>query len=465
MMNAGPSREEATRLLAVSPPEASYDFVVIGGGSGGIAAARRAASYGARVALIESGALGGTCVNVGCVPKKIMWYGAEIAQTMRDAAGYGFRVEAAAHDWPALAAARNAVVERLNAVYGRLLDNSGVTVIHGQAQLPEAGFVQVGTRRLRAAHTLLATGGRPWRPALPGSQLGIDSDGFFELRERPQRVVIVGGGYIAVELAGILTALGSAVTVIGRDSRLLPRFDEMISEGVGEALCGQGVELLLNRRIQALDGRLGALELRLEDGHWVRDLDQVIWATGRSPNVEGLGLEALGVRQLRGIVTDDQDRTSVKGLYAVGDCTGRHLLTPVAIARGRALADRLFGGRSEARVELDMIPTVIFAHPPVGTVGMTETEARAAYGEAIKVYTTRFTPLYYGPLPHRASVRMKLICKGNEERVVGLHVVGDGADELLQGFAVALRMGACKSDFDRTIAIHPTVAEELVTMR
>lgn len=465
-MNPDAAPTEVSTPVAPSlDTDAIYDFVVIGGGSGGVAAARRAALHGARVALIEQGSLGGTCVNVGCVPKKLMWYGAEIAQALRDAAGYGFRVEAALHDWPALVAARNTVVQRLNEGYGRMLDSSGVTVIRGRALLSEPGCVQVGDRRLRAARILLATGGRPWRPLLPGSDLGIDSDGFFDLPERPRRVVIAGGGYIAVELAGILAALGSAITVIGRDARLLPRFDGMISDAVGEALSRHGVELLLNQRIHTLAGQQGDFEVHLEGGRRIQGADQVIWATGRSPNVEGLGLEALGVCQQAGIITDDCDATNVAGLHAVGDCTGRHLLTPVAIARGRALADRLFGGRPETRVALDMIPTVIFAHPPVGTVGMTEAEARAAHGEAIKVYTSHFTPLYYGPLPHAMSTHMKLVCKGPEELVLGLHVVGHGADELLQGFAVALRMGARKSDFDRTIAIHPTVAEEFVTMR
>jgi glutathione reductase (NADPH) len=464
-MNPTPHQQEAAQPPAICAAEAPYDLVVIGGGSGGVAAARRAASYGARVALIEQGALGGTCVNVGCVPKKLMWYGAEIAQTLRDAPGYGFHVGATTHDWSALVAARNAVVHRLNEVYGRMLDGAGVTVIRGRALIPEAGFVQVGDRRLRATHTLIATGGRPLRPALSGSELGIDSDGFFELQERPQRVLIIGGGYIAVELAGILASLGSVVTLVGRSARLLPRFDEMIGEAVGAVLREQGVELLLSRKIHALTEQSGALELHLEDGHRVRGFDQVIWATGRSPNVDGLGLEALGVQQQGGIMTDDLDSTNLAGLYAVGDCTGRHLLTPVAIACGRALADRLFGGRPEARVELDLIPTVVFAHPPVGTVGLSEDEARATYGEEIKVYTTRFAPLYYGPLSHRVNTHMKLVCKGTEERILGLHVVGDGADEMLQGFAVALRMGACKRDFDRTIAIHPTGAEEFVTMR
>ncbi|AXQ27723.1 glutathione-disulfide reductase [Solimonas sp. K1W22B-7] len=452
----------------VAPPRsaaAPYDLVVIGGGSGGVAAARRAAAHGARVALVEQGRLGGTCVNVGCVPKKLMWYGAQIARTLREAAGYGFRLDGGMHDWAALVAARERVVARLNEVYAGMLERSGVEVLSGRATLADARHVRIGERSLAAAQVLIATGGQPWRPALPGSERGIDSDGFFRLQERPERVLLIGSGYIAVELAGVLAALGSVVTLVCRDRRLLGRFDELLGESVEEALRDQGVTLVTGAGITGLAGGAGSYELALTDGRQLGKFDEVIWATGRRPNVEDLGLEALGLSPRAGIVTDHREFTGVAGLYAVGDCTGEHLLTPVAIARGRALADRLFGGHAEAQVELDLIPSVIFAHPPLATVGLSEAQARSRYGEAVKVYSSRFAPLYYGPLEHKVQARMKLVCEGAEERVVGLHVAGDGADELLQGFAVALRMGACKRDFDRTIAIHPTVAEELVTLR
>lgn len=442
-----------------------YDLVVIGGGSGGVAAARRAAAHGARVALIERDRLGGTCVNVGCVPKKLMWYGAEIAQALHDAPGYGFRLAEFGHHWQDLVDARERTVAQLNAVYAGLLERSGVQVLSGRARLADGSTVVVGDRALRTSQVLIATGGRPWRTPLPGRELGIDSDGFFALRERPRRVLLIGGGYIAVELGGILAALGSAVTIVARQERLLSRFDAMLGEGVAEVLRAKGVQLLLKTGLARLSAAAGGHAAQLDDGRILQGFDSVIWATGRTPNVEDLGLEALGIATQGGIAVDALNRSSHAGIHAVGDCTGRHLLTPVAVACGRALADRLFGGLPEARVDLELVPTVVFAHPPLGSVGLSEAEARARHGEAVKVYSSRFAPLYYGVLEHKIQARMKLVCVGAEEHVVGLHVMGDGADELLQGFAVALRMGAPKRDLDQTLAIHPTVSEELVTLR
>ncbi len=445
--------------------DSPYDFVVLGGGSGGIAAARRAAQHGARVALLEPGRLGGTCVNQGCVPKKIMWHAAQLAHAFEDAAGYGFTVGAARHDWPKLKAAREAYIARLNGIYRANLEKDGVQLLQGRGRLRDAQQVEVNGQILRAPHLLIATGGRPERPQIPGAELGIDSDGFFALDHCPARVAVVGGGYIAVELAGMLRALGAQVTLLVR-GQLLRNFDRMLADALLEAMRAQGIELRLGARVQSVARAGAGLRAQLQNGD-TTECDTLIWAIGRSPNSADTGLEAAGVRTDASgfIATDPFQNTSVAGVYAVGDVTGRAALTPVAIAAGRRLADRLFGGQPGRHLEYGQIPTVVFSHPPIGTVGLSEEAARTQYGEAVKVYTSRFNALYYGVLEHKTPSHMKLVTVGPEEKVVGLHVIGPGADELLQGFAVALRMGATKRDFDDTVAIHPTSAEELVTMR
>ena len=446
----------------------SYDLVVIGGGSGGLAAAQRAVEYGATAAVIERGRLGGTCVNVGCVPKKVMWSAETLAHAFHDARDYGFAVpQHIAHDWAALKTRRDAYVERLNGIYARNLDQKNIPHIVGTARMTDANTVQVGDRALSAAHLIVATGGRPSIPAIPGAELGIDSDGFFELETLPRRVAIAGAGYIAVEFAGMLRALGAEVTLFFRYDSVLRSFDAMLQESLLEALADDGITLVPRATPAALEGSAGEVSVRTEAGAEHGPFDCWIWAAGRVPETDNLGLAAAGVAtDERGYITTDAYQvTNVGHIYAVGDVTGRAQLTPVAIAAGRRLADRVFGGMEGRHLSYDSIPSVIFTHPPIGTCGMTEAEARQAHGDAVKTYTSDFVPLFYGVTDHKPRTRMKLVTVGKEEHVVGLHVIGPGADEMLQGFGVAIKMGATKADFDNTVAIHPTSAEEFVTMR
>jgi len=443
------------------------DYLVIGGGSGGIASARRAAQYGARVAVVEAARLGGTCVNVGCVPKKVMWSAAGIAETLHQAADYGFALDGVRLDWPRLVQARNAYVERLNGIYKELLDGSKVTLLRGHARFAGPDAVTVNGDTYRARHILIAAGGRPAVPALPGAQLGIDSDGFFALTEQPRRVVVIGAGYIAVELAGVLRALGSEVALTIRGDTVLRSFDTLVQGAVTGHLEAAGIAVQRGFVPAGIERRADGLAVLASDGRSVAGYDCVIWAVGRAPCSDDLGLELAGVSvDADGhIPVDAFQNTNVPGIHAVGDITGRAPLTPVAIAAGRRLADRLFDGQSERKLDYDNIPSVVFAHPPVGSVGLTEAQARAAHGDAVRIYSTRFTDMYYALGSHRPQTVAKLVCVGPEERVVGMHVVGRGADEMTQGFAVAIKMGACKRDLDDTVAIHPTASEELVLMR
>jgi glutathione reductase (NADPH) len=445
-----------------------FDLLVVGGGSGGLACAQRAAEYGARVALFEPGRLGGTCVNVGCVPKKIMWNASEIHETLGDSVDYGFDATAPGHDWPALKAKRDAYVLRLNAFYARSLASRNIEVIQDRASFIGPQLIAAAGRTLAAPHIVIATGGRPLMPSIPGATLGITSDGFFDLEERPERVAVAGSGYIAIELAGILAALGSKVALVIRGREVLKQFDALLGETALLMLRESGVDIELSCRGAALV-RLpeGGLELELHDGRRLGPLDSMIWAVGRVPNVEELCLERAGVHvSAEGfITTDDYQATNAQGIYALGDVTGRIPLTPVAIAAGRRLSDRLFGGQPERRLNYDIVPTVIFGHPPIGSVGLSEAQARARHGQAVKVFATSFVPLYNAMTIRKPHTHMKLVTVGAEEHIVGAHVIGPGADEMLQGFAVALRMGARKRDFDDTVAVHPTSAEEFVTLR
>ncbi len=446
----------------------SYDFIVIGGGSGGIAAARRAAAHGARTALVESGRIGGTCVNVGCVPKKVMWHAAHIAETLVDLPDYGFQAADGACHWPVLKARRDAYIERLNGIYDRNLAASGVDRYDGHGRLVDGHQVRVGDHLLRGDHLLVATGGRPVVPPVPGASLGITSDGFFELAERPRHAVVVGAGYIATELAGVLHALGARVTLALRKQTVLREFDNALHEVVMEQMRASGIDIVTGFAIDSVTGEPGRLVVNAVDGRRVEDIDCLLWAIGRRPNTDDLGLAEAGVdTDDNGFVrTDRFQDTSVAGIHAVGDVTGRVALTPVAIAAGRRLADRLFGGDTDAHLDYENIASVVFSHPPIGTVGLTEDEARERYGDdAVKIYQGRFTNLYYGVTTRKSPSVVKLVTTGAEERVVGCHVVGEGADEMIQGFAVAVKMGARKADFDNTVAIHPTAAEELVTLR
>ncbi|WP_018912268.1 glutathione-disulfide reductase [Thiomonas sp. FB-6] len=446
-----------------------YDYVVIGGGSGGIASANRAAMHGRRCALIEAGPIGGTCVNVGCVPKKIMWHAGQIADAIqRYGPGYGFHTGAMQLDWATLVASRGAYIERIHASYLGGLERNKVDLIRGRAHFVDARTVEVNGERLVAGHILVATGGYPARPDIPGAELGIDSDGFFALRELPRRTAIVGAGYIAVELAGVLNALGSQAHLFVRHDAPLRHFDEMLGSTLVEVMRAEGPKLHTHAVPKALRRNPdGSLELELEDGR-SHTTDCLVWAIGRHPNTASLDLQAAGVAtdSAGHVPVDDYQDTNVPGIHAVGDVTGRLALTPVAVAAGRRLSERLFNGKSDERLDYRNVPTVVFSHPPIGTVGLSEAEARAEFGDAaVTVYQSSFTAMYTAVTHARQPARMKLVCEGPRQRIVGIHGIGYGMDEMLQGFAVALKMGATKRDFDDTVAIHPTAAEEFVTMR
>jgi glutathione reductase (NADPH) len=445
-----------------------YDLIVIGGGSGGLACAQRAADYGARTLLVEAHRLGGTCVNVGCVPKKVMWNAAQIGAALHDAADYGFDIAIGRHDWGLLKQRRDAYIARLNAIYERNLDSRGVQLLRAHARLLSAHTVQAGERQVSADAIVLASGGQPLIPQLPGATLGVSSDGFFELSAAPGAVAVVGAGYIAAELTGIFAALGCRTTLVMRHEYLLRHFDAMLGEGLTQIMREEGIQIVTGSVPRSLerDGA-GLLRLRSADGRVLGPFDALVWAVGRIPSTRGMGLEGVGVAldALGHVQVDDFQCTSVPQVYAIGDVTQHAGLTPVAIAAGRRLADRLFGGQSERRLDYENVPTVVFSHPPVGTVGLSEAQARARFGERVQVFTTAFVPMYHALTTRKPRAQMKLVTSGPEQRVLGVHVLGAGADEMLQGFAVALRMGATKRDFDDTVAIHPTSAEELVTMR
>ena len=445
----------------------SFDLISVGGGSGGLACAQRAAEYGARTAVIEPKPLGGTCVNVGCVPKKVMWNAASIALGLGDARDYGFDVSAAASDWALLKTKRDAYVKRLNTIYAHNLEAKGITHVNGAARFLDAHSIEVNGERLEARHIVVATGGRPTYPKIPGAEFGISSDGFFELQQRPQRVAVVGSGYIACELATSFRELGSDVEMFIRKDHLLTQFDVMIGKSLMREMATLGIKLNPHVVPKALKADGASRTLIAEDGREFGGFDCLLWAIGREPNVEALDLYKAGVALDDDgfIATDILQNTSVRDVYAIGDVTGRAQLTPVAIAAGRRLSDRVFGNKPERHLDYELIPTVIFTHPPIGTVGATEAQARARYGDDVKVYVSDFTPMYHALTSRKVRTDMKLVCAGPEQRVVGCHIFGAGADEMLQGFAVAIRMGATKRDFDDTVAIHPTSSEELVTMR
>ncbi|MHA6962589.1 glutathione-disulfide reductase [Zobellella denitrificans] len=446
-----------------------FDYIAIGGGSGGIASANRAAMYGKKVALIEAKDLGGTCVNVGCVPKKVMWHGAQIAEAVKlYAADYGFDLELKGHDWSTLVESRQAYIGRIHQSYDRVLGNNKVTVIKGFARFRDAHTVEVNGEEITADHILIATGGEPIIPHIPGAEHGIDSNGFFELTEQPKRVAVVGAGYIAVELAGVLNALGSETHLLVRKQAPLRSFDPLLTDTLVEVMATEGPRLHPHSIPKSVEKHAdGSLTLHLENGESL-NVDCLIWAIGRRPLTKGLNLEAAGVSvdQHGYIKVDEYQNTTAPGVYAVGDNIGYVELTPVAVKAGRQLSERLFNNKPEARMDYDLVPTVVFSHPPIGTMGLTEPQARAQYGDdQVKVYSSSFTAMYTAVTRHRQPCKMKLVCAGDNERVVGIHGIGFGMDEILQGFAVAVKMGATKADFDACVAIHPTAAEEFVTMR
>jgi glutathione reductase (NADPH) len=444
-----------------------YDLLVVGGGSGGLAHAQRAAEYGARAAAIESGPLGGTCVNVGCVPKKVMWYTAQHAHYFEHAADYGFDAVVRGHDWSALKTRRDAYVKRLNGIYASNLDERGIDHVAGSGKLTDTHTVVVGDREYEADRIVIATGGRPIVPDIPGAEYGITSDGFFQLDERPERVLVAGSGYVAVELAGIFNGLGSQTQVVVRKDGIIRGFDKMLGRELMDAMQKSGIAIDTGVVPAAVEKTDSGLIMTSADGRRHGPVDCLLWAVGRAPNTAGLGLENAGVDMDDcGFVTVDKyQATNVEHICALGDVTGRVALTPVAIAAGRRLADRLYGGMEGRHLDYRLIPTVIFSHPPLGTIGLNEGTAREKFGDSVKIYKSDFTAMYYALGDKKQRTIMKLITAGHDERVVGCHIIGDGADEMMQGFAVAIRMGATKADFDNTVAIHPTSAEELVTMR
>lgn len=443
-----------------------YDLIAIGGGSGGLAVAEKAAQLGKKVAVIEASRMGGTCVNNGCVPKKVMWYAAHLAHAIDDASGFGIPVQRGATDWNRLVAGREQYVCNINNYWNNYVTDQGIEHIQGVAQFVDAHTVDINGQQYSADHIVIATGGQPIVPAVPGADLGITSDGFFQLKEQPQRVAVIGGGYIGVELAGVLRALGSDVTLVALEDRILERFDPMVSEVLGQSMCEQGIHLETGFAVTALAKDAEGIVLTSGTGKILAGYDTVIWAVGRRPNTRSLQLEAAGVDVLpNGIIpVDAYQNTNIKGVYAIGDITGKAPLTPVAIAAGRRLAERLFNKKPLLRVDYENIPSVVFSHPPIATVGITEAEACEHY-DRVSVYSTRFTPMRYALNSHATTTAMKLVCAGKEETVVGIHMVGDNVDEMLQGFAVAVKMGATKMDFDNTIAIHPSSAEELVNLK
>ncbi|KTC78200.1 glutathione-disulfide reductase [Legionella brunensis] len=446
-----------------------FDLLVLGGGSGGIASAVRAARHGANVAVVEEKHLGGTCVNLGCVPKKVMFNASTVAEMLRKSSDYGFHSVEVKLDWQTLVCKRNAYIEKLREIYAKRFTEYKMTYLHGKGVFVDNKTIDVNGKRFQADHIIIATGGEPILPNnLLGIEHAIDSDGFFSLAARPDKVAVIGSGYIGVELAGLLHALGAETHLLIRGERPLTRFDSMLGETLLEIMRQQRITVHLNHHADSIllqeDNRK---TIKCHNGSIISDLDTIIAAVGRAPRTFDLNLDIVGIaKDTRGLIAVDQyQNTSVPGVYAIGDVTNAPALTPVAIAAGRKLSDRLFGGQKDAHLNYENICSVIFSHPPIGSVGLSEEEAIAKFGkEKLKIYKTRFNPMFDALSEEKTPTAMKLVTVGNEERIIGLHIIGYGADEMLQGFGVAVKMGARKQDFDNTVAIHPTSAEELVTM-
>lgn len=445
-----------------------YDLIVLGGGSGGLAAAFRAAQHGQRVAMLEPGELGGTCVNVGCVPKKAMWLAADLSGRIGLAAAMGFDVSVRPSlDWKELVVHRQAYIANIHASYLKRLDENNVVRVPRRGRLVDAHTVECSDGvRISAAHILIATGAHPQRPDIPGAELGLVSDDFFNLCSAPERVAIVGGGYIAVELAGLLQALGSRVTLLVRGERLLERFDAELTGQLAENLRHQGVQVHFGYRLRELQRDGDGVVALGHDGPADGRFDAVFFATGRRGNSADLGLDAVGVvvGEKGEVEVDEWQTTAVPSVHAVGDIAGKVGLTPVAIAAGRKLMDRLFGGQPQAKMDYENVASVVFSHPALGAVGLSEEEACAKHGD-VRVYRSNFRPMLQALADGTQRSLFKLVCVGEEERVVGVHLLGEAADEILQGFALAVKMGVTKAQFDDTVAIHPTSAEEVVLMR
>ena len=446
-----------------------YDYIVIGGGSGGIASANRAAMHGVKVILFEGKEVGGTCVNVGCVPKKVMWYGAQVAETLHRYAGeYGFDVTINKFDFATLKANRQAYIDRIHGSYERGFDSNGVERVYEYARFVDPHTVEVAGERYTAPHILIATGGHALYPNIPGSEYGITSDGFFELDEVPKRTAVIGAGYIAVEVAGVLNALGSDTHLFVRKDRPLRTFDKDIVDVLVDEMAKSGPTLHTHANAtEVVKNTDDSLTISFDNGETIT-VDCLIWAIGRAANTSGFGLEKTGVKltEKGTIYSDEFENTSVPGIYALGDVTGKLDLTPVAVKAGRQLSERLFNNKADAKLDYTDVATVVFSHPVIGSVGLTEEKAIAKYGpENIKVYKSSFTPMYTALGDNRQPSTMKLVTLGDDEKIIGLHGIGYGVDEMIQGFSVAIKMGATKADFDNTVAIHPTGSEEFVTMR
>ncbi|MEE9333247.1 MAG: glutathione-disulfide reductase [Granulosicoccaceae bacterium] len=445
-----------------------YDLIAVGGGSGGLAAINRAASYGAKCMIVERDpVMGGTCVNRGCVPKKAMWYAASMAHSIHDAKSYGFAVEPSNFDWPTFVTKREHYISNINNYYINSLSTAAIETVHGLARLIDANTIEVDDKHYSAERIILAPGGEPVVPDIPGAEFASTSDDFFNMTEQPARVLVLGAGYIAVELAGMLKALGSQVTLGVRTDRFLRQFDDMLYEHLAQCMQDQGINIETGFSAASIEKTDDGLVTVGEAGQRLGGYDEIIFAIGRRPLTADLGLDKAGVTYNdRGYIPVDKfQQTNVPSIFALGDVTGQAELTPVAVAAGRRLADRIYDNQKDRHLDYSNIATVVFSHPPIGTIGLSEAQARAQYGDDIKMYSTSFTPMYATFTEHKTKSAMKLIVQGENEKIVGCHLIGLGADEMMQGFAVAISMGASKKDFDDTVAIHPTSAEELVTMR
>lgn len=439
-----------------------YDVIAIGAGSGGLSAVERAAEYGKKCLVIEDKIVGGACVNVGCVPKKVMWFAANSATNIANASGFGFDITQNSFDFHTLKQGRDKYIDGITTWYDGYLEKLGIDYIQGTGSLVDNNTVKVGDNTYTADTIVLATGGYPVKPAIPGSELGIDSDEFFAMEELPKKVAVIGSGYIATEFAGVLNALGSETHLVVRGAELLGYFDDIIKENLTKDYENQGIKIHLNTSITEITNDKTIITNNGE----LSGFDCIVWAIGRKPALENLHLENVGITpNAKGFLDVDKfQTTSVANIFALGDIIGKAPLTPVAIAAGRRLSDRLYNNMVDRHLDYNNIATVLFSHPPAATVGLTEREAKEKY-ENIKCYSSSFTPMSDALLPHQTTTALKLVCEGENEKVIGVHIFGHGSDEMMQGFAVAVKMGATKKDFDDTVAIHPTSSEELVTMR
>ena len=447
-----------------------YDIIAIGADSGGLSVVEKAVEFGKKCAVVEAKKLGGTCVNIGCVPKKVMWFGAHIAEAVRDAGDFGFDIKQEGFNWSTLVEKRENYINNITTWYDGYIKDLGIDLLEGWGSFVDKNTVLVDGKTYTAETIVIAPGGKPLIPnTTENADLGITSDGFFALTQQPKKVAVIGSGYIAVELAGVMQALGTQVCLISRKDLVLRGFDDMLRETLTEAMIESGVNKHYHFEAKKLSKETdGTITIGSHDGQVIEGYNEVVWAVGRETLTEPLNLDTVGLETNgKGFIeVDEYHKTKVDNIYAIGDVTGQAQLTPVAIRAGRYLAERLYNNKPELKMDLSKVPTVIFSHPPIGTMGLAEHDAKVKYGgDNIKVYSSVFTPIRYAFTKHQTKTGLKLVCAGDEQLIVGLHIIGDGADEMLQGFAVAIQMNATKADFDATIAIHPSSSEELVTMR